>query len=429
MDSQGVVLSIVGGFALSLNRSDPRRGKECIMDFGISEESRLLVGTLRRFIEEELRPLEDEVESKGVLEPDKAREIFLKSRALGFYAMNMPEEVGGGGLSAVDMCLAAQEMGRTSDILVRRAFGTVYELLLECKGSQREEWLLPAVRGDRTCAIAMTEPEAGSDAAGIRTTARPVGDGWVLDGGKHFISDGAFSDFFAVTARTDPNAGARGISVFLVDKAMEGVTVGRNQPMMGLRGGSHVELSFDGVRLARKHLLGKPGRGLRVILGTIGRVRLFDIGARAVGTATLLLEMMTRHARERRQFGVPIGDFQMIQSQLADSAIDISTARLLCLETAWETDQGVDPREKVSMVKVHSAEMLGRVADRAVQIFGGLGYCKDLPIERIYRDCRVMRIYDGTSEIHRVQIAKSLLRDDERARHALQKAGSPRIMG
>ena len=357
------------------------------MNFEVSEESRLMISTLRQFIERELRPLEDEVESRGMLEPEKAREIFLKSRDLGFYAMNMPEEVGGGGLSAVDMCLAAQEMGRTSDILVRRAFGTVYELLLECKGPQRAEWLLPAVRGDRTCAIAMTEPGAGSDAAGIRTTATPIGDGWVLDGSKHFVSDGAFSDFFAVTARTDPDAGARGISVFLVDKSMKGVTVGRNQPMMGLRGGSHVEMSFDGVKLGRKHLLGHRGRGLRLILGTIGRVRLFDIGARAVGTATLLLEMMTRHARERRQFGAPIGDFQMIQALLADSAIDIASARLLCLEAAWETDQGLDPREKVSMVKVLSSEMLGRVADRAVQVFGGLGYCKDLPVERIYRDC------------------------------------------
>ncbi len=380
------------------------------MNFAISEESRLMVSTLRQFIARELSPLEEQVETEGVLRPEKAREIFVKSRDLGFYAMNMPEDVGGGGLSAMDMCLAAQEMGRTSDILVRRAFGTVYELLLQCQGAQREEWLLPAVRGDRTCAIAMTEPGAGSDAAGIRTTATPAGDGWVLDGGKHFVSDGAFADFFAVTARTDPEAGARGISVFLVDKSMEGVTVGRSQQMMGLRGGSHVELSFDGVKLDRRHLLGERGRGLRLILGTIGRVRLFDIGARAVGTATLLLEMMTQHARERRQFGVPIGDFQMIQAQLADSAIEIAAARLLCLETAWEIDQGLDPRGKVSMVKVLSSEMLGRVADRAVQVFGGLGYCKDLPVERIYRDCRVMRIYDGTSEIHRIQIARSLLR-------------------
>ncbi len=380
------------------------------MNFNIPDEFRLLATSVRRFVEEELRPLEAEVEATGVLDPDKARDILVKSRQLGFYAMNMPEDVGGGGLSAVDMCLAAQEMGRTSDILVRRAFGTVYELLLECQGGQRDEWLLPAVRGDRTCAIAMTEPGAGSDAAGIRTTARSDGTGWILDGTKHFVSDGAFSDFFAVTARTDPDAGARGISVFLVDKTMPGVTVGRNQSMMGLRGGSHIELSFNKVQLGPEHLLGEPGKGLRLILGTIGRVRLFDIGARAVGTATLLLEMMTRHARDRRQFGVPIGEFQMIQSQLADSAIEIAAARLLCLEAAWETDQGLDPREKVSMVKVCSSETLGRVADRAVQVHGGLGYCKDLPIERIYRDCRVMRIYDGTSEIHRGVVVRGLLR-------------------
>ncbi len=380
------------------------------MNFGISEESQLLVGSVRRFVQEQLQPLEAEVDARGVLEADQAHEILAKSRALGFYAMNMPEDVGGGGLSAVDMCLAAQEMGRTSDILVRRAFGTVYELLLECKGVQRDTWLLPAVKGDRTCAIAMTEPGAGSDAAGISTTARPDGNGWVLNGFKHFVSDGAFSDFFAVTARTDPDAGSRGISVFLVDKAMRGVTVGRNQAMMGLRGGSHVELSFDDVRLGCEHLLGEQGRGLRLILSTIGRVRLFDIGARAVGTATLLLEMMTQHARDRRQFDVPIGQFQMIQSQLADCAIEIAAARLLCLEAAWESDQGLDPREKISMVKVHSAEILGKVADRAVQVFGGLGYCKDLPIERIYRDCRVMRIYDGTSEIHRGVVARGLLR-------------------
>ena len=380
------------------------------MDFSISEESRLLVASLRRFVEEELQPLEREVEDSGELRPEAAREIFLKSRALGFYAMNMPEEVGGGGLSAVEMCLAAHEMGRTSDILVRRAFGTVYELLLACSGSQREQWLLPAVRGDRTCAIAMTEPGAGSDAAGIATSAKRDGPGWILTGGKHFISDGAFADFFAVTARTDPAKGARGISVFLVDKAMPGVEVGRNQPMMGLRGGSHVELSFENVRLGPQHLLGQEGAGLRLILGTIGRVRLFDIGARAVGTATLLLEMMARHANERRQFGEPIGNFQMVQAQLADSAIEISSARLLGLEAAWYVDRGLDPREKVSMVKVYASEVLGRVADRAVQVFGGLGYCKDLPIERIYRDCRVMRIYDGTSEIHRGVVARGLLK-------------------
>ena len=380
------------------------------MDFSISEDSRLLMDSIARFVREELQPLEDEVEATGVLTPEIAQEIFRKSKELGFYAMNMPEELGGGGLSSVEMCLAEQEIGRTSDILVRRAFGNLYELLLACTGIQREEWLLPAVRGERTCAIAMTEPDAGSDAGAIKTTAKPDGNGWVLNGHKHFISDGAFSDFFAVTARTEPVSGARGVAIFLVDKAMPGVTVGRNQPMMGQHGGSHIELAFDNVKLGPHHLLGERGRGLRLVLETISRVRLFHIGARSVGAGNRLLEMMTDYARDRRQFGRPIGDFQMIQTMLADSAIDLATSRLLVLNAAWDLDQGIDPREKISMVKVNAAESLGRIADRAVQVFGGMGYCKDLPIERIYRDCRVLRIFDGTSEIHRGQIAKGLLK-------------------
>ncbi len=196
-----------------------------------------------------------------------------------------------------------------------------------------------------------------------------------------------------MTARTEPDAGASGISLFLIDKAMKGGSVGRSQPTMGLRGGSRVELSFDDVRLGREHLLAEHGRGLRLVLGLIGRVRLFDCGARAVGTATLLLEMMTRHARERCQFGVPIGEFQLIWSQLSGSAIDTASARPLCLEAAWDIDRGCDLRAKVSMVKACLSDRLGPVADWAVQVFGGLECCKDLPVERISRDRPLDRRY------------------------------------
>ena len=196
----------------------------------------------------------------------------------------------------------------------------------------------------------------------------------MLSGRKHFISDGVFSDFFVVSAVTDPAAGARGISLFLVDKDMPGVSVGRDQPMMGLRGTSHVELFFDEVRLGPEHLLGREGQGLRLTFDTLGRIRLAQIGARAVGKAMRLFELMTDHARERRQFGRPIGEFQMVQQMLADSAIEIETARLLVLRAAHELDQGRTARERISMVKVYAAETLGRVADRAVQVFGGMGY-------------------------------------------------------
>ena len=203
------------------------------MDFGISNEQRMLINTVRDFIKNELAPLEDEVEQTGVLADHHAKAIFEKSSALGLYGMNIPEEHGGGGLSCLDQIMCEEQFGHTSDILIRRAFGNVYEVLLACQGAQVDRWLTPSVKGERTCALAFTEPGAGSDAAGIKTRAVRKGDKWVLNGMKHFISDGFFSDFFVVTAVTDPEKKHRGISVFLVDKGTRGFTVGRDQAMMG----------------------------------------------------------------------------------------------------------------------------------------------------------------------------------------------------
>ena len=380
-----------------------------MFEFAPDETTRLLLDTVRRFVRTELVPLEEEVERDGALAPERAAEIFARSRALGLYAMNMPDELGGGGLNAVQICLVEEQFGHTKDILIRRAFGNAYEVLLECRGEQRERWLAPVVRGERVCSIAITEPDAGSDAAAIRTRATPHGEGWRLSGAKHFVSDGLFSDFFVASAVTDADAGRRGISLFLVDKAMDGVRVGRDQPMMGLAGTSHVELFFDDVALGPECLLGERGRGLALIYTTLGRVRLAHIGARALGLSRRLLDAMTDYANERRQFGQPIGEFQLVQQMLADSAMEIASARLLMLHTAWRIDRGEPAREGISMVKVQASETLGRVADRAVQIFGGAGYCKDQPIERIYRDARIFRIYDGTSEIHRGVVARGLL--------------------
>jgi len=380
------------------------------VEFGLSDEQRLIVDMVRRFVETELIPLEDEIETTGKLAPEKAREIFEKSKALGFYAMNIPAEYGGGGLSAVDTMLVEEQFGHTKDILIRRAFGNVYESLLEGTPAQKERWLLPAVRGERTCSIAITEPGAGSDAGSITTRAVRDGDGWQLFGQKHFISDGEFSDFFIVSAVTDAAARPRHVSLFLVDRDMPRLTVGRNQPMMGLTGTSHVELFFEGVRLGPEHLLGAEGRGLAIAYSTLGRVRLAQVGARAIGKASRLATLMTDYANERKQFGTAIGEFQMIQQMIADSVIEINSARLMLLRAAWEIDQGRNARDWISMVKIEAAETLGRVADRAVQIFGGMGYCKEMPIERLYRDARIYRIFDGTSEIHRTVVARSALK-------------------
>ena len=383
------------------------------MDFDLSFEQRMLVQTIRDFISAELHPLEQEVEETGRLESDKAREIQQKSLKLGLYALNVPKSYGGSGLSMLDWMLAEEQFGHATDILVRRAFGNIYDLLFEGTPEQVERWLLPSVRGERVFSIAFTEPEAGSDAAAVQTRAVRSKKGWTLSGKKHFISDGEHSDFFIITALSDPDAGHRGISCFIIDKQTPGLTVGRDQPMMGLRGTSHVELYFDKVRLEPQALLGVEGEGLKLALDTLGKIRLAQIGARAVGKATRILQLATDYAKKRSQFGQTIDQFQMIQQMLADSAIEINAARLAVLHTAWESDKGREAKARISMIKVQASETLGRVADRAVQIYGGLGYCRDLPIERYYRDARIYRIYDGTSEIHRTIIARALSKGED----------------
>ncbi len=376
------------------------------MEFSLNDEQKMLIETVRRFIAEELKPLEDTVENQGFLDNATAQALHEKAKALGLYGMNMPIELGGGGLSHLDRILCEEQFGHTTDILIRRAFGNVYEPLLHCRGEQIERWLKPAVAGTRTCAITITESGAGSDAAGIKTHAQKTDTGWVLNGSKHFISDGEWSDFFLVSAKT----GEKEISMFMVDKGLPGFTVGKDQKMMGLRGTPHLELFFDQVPLDNAALLGEVGQGFKLAMGALNVVRLAQVGARAVGKASHVCELMLQWAQERQQFNTPIGNFQMVQQMLADSVIEINAARWMVYHAAWMLDQGHDAREHIAMVKVHAAETLGRVVDRAVQVYGGMGFCKELPIERYYRDARIYRIYDGTSEIHRGVIAKSALK-------------------
>jgi acyl-CoA dehydrogenase len=260
--------------------------------------------------------------------------------------------------------------------------------------------------------MAITEPGAGSDAAAITTRARLDDGEWVLGGTKHFISDGDIADYVIVMALTDPEKRARGgITLFLVDKDTPGFSVARTQPMMGHRGYGHAELVFSDCRIPEDAVLGEVGNGFRLIMQSVSAVRLGHIGARCAGMAQRVLELMRQHAATRRQFGSPIGDFQMIQQLIADSAMEIYATRSMVLDCAGDIDHGRDPRDKVSMVKVFASEMLGRVADRGIQVFGGYGFTRELPLERIYRDSRVTRIYDGTSEIHRILIARSVVKN------------------
>lgn len=383
-----------------------------MIDFSLSDDTRLLVDTVRRFVETEVQPLEDEVERLATVPADALRVTKAKAQALGLYAMNMPSDVGGGGLSCVEHCLVEEELGKTSDALIRRVFGQVYPMLMACKGEQIEKYLLPTVKGDKICAMAITEPGAGSDAASISTTAQRDGDEWVLNGTKHYISDGDIADYIILMALTDKDKRARGgITLLLVDSNAPGFSVASTQPMMGHRGYGHAELLFEQCRIPADAVLGEVGEGFKLIMKSVLNIRLAHIGARAVGMASRALEMMRTYAGERRQFGQPIGDFQMVQKLIADSATEIFGVKMMVMNAAWEIDQGRDPRDKVSMIKVAASEMQGRVVDRAIQVFGGMGFSKALPLERMYRDARVTRIYDGTSEIHRMLIARGTIKN------------------
>ena len=381
-------------------------------DFTIPEEIRLLIDTVRKFVTNEVQPLESETEELGRIPPERLRQVRSKAQELGLFAMNMPLETGGGGLSNVEMCHVEEELGKTSDALIRRVFGQVYPMLMACNAQQRDRYLLPTVKGDQICAMAITEPGAGSDAASIATTARLEGDQWVLNGRKHFISDGDIADYVIVMALTDSAKRARGgITLFLVDKGTPGFSVTRIQPMMGHRGYGHAELVFEDCRIPADAVLGAVGGGFKLIMESVSSIRLAHIGARAVGMAQRVLEMMRNYARDRQQFGKPIGEFQMVQQMIADSATEIFATKMMVLNTAWELDQGHVPQDKVSMVKLYASEMINRVSDRGIQVFGGMGFCKDMPLERIYRDSRVTRIYDGTSEIHRMLIARGVIKN------------------
>lgn len=382
------------------------------MNQTISDESRMVVDIVRRFVREKLQPLEMEVEELGHVPPEKLAALKSEALSLGLYAMNMPEEVGGGGLSTFDMCLVEEQLGQTSDALIRRIFGQVYPMLMACSPEQRARYLAPTIKGDKICAMAITEPDAGSDAAAIQTTAKLANGEWVLNGTKHFISDGDIADYIIVMALTDPEKRARGgITLFLVDKDTPGFSVARTQPMMGHHGYGHAELVFSDCRIPEDRMLGELGNGFRLIMESVSAVRLCHIGARCTGMAQRVLELMREHSATRQQFGSPIGDFQMVQKMIADSAIEIYATHSMVLDCAMDIDQGLDARTKVSMIKIFASEMLGKVADQGIQVFGGYGFTKELPLERIYRDARVARIYDGTSEIHRMLVAQGVIKN------------------
>ena len=383
------------------------------MDFGLSEEQRAIAGTVRDFVRRELVPHEDLVERLDAVPPELAREIRGKALAAGLYAANFPAELGGGGLDAMGVTLAERELGWTAWAL-QTLVSRPGNILRACQGSQVDDYLLPAIRGERHDCLAMTEPGAGSDVRSMTTRARRDGSDWVIDGLKHFISHADAADFVVLFAVTGTEQGPHGersaISAFLVDHDNPGLTIRRGAPSVSHRGYHHCELSFTGCRVPAGALLGAEGRGFDLLSEWLGASRL-TVAATSVGRAQRVLELSTGWAATRRQFGRPIGRFQGIGFSLADMATEIEAADLLTLRAAWRLDQGQMSDADAAMAKLYASEMLGRVTDQAVQIFGGMGVMSDFPVERFWRDARIERIWDGTSEIQRHIISRSMLRE------------------
>ncbi len=388
------------------------------MDFEPDEEQRAVIETTRSFVRKELVPHEEEVERTGRLDHDLAKSLRDKAIRAGLYAANMPEELGGGGLDTLTWMLMERELGHTGYALQMFAVARPSRILLACEGAQREDYLLPTVRGERAECLAMTEPEAGSDLRGMRTRAvRDGGPGsdWIITGTKHFISHADAADYvvlFAATGEDDSSEGSprrARITAFLVDLDTPGLEVLPGYRSVSHRGYDNFVLAFDGARVPDSAVLGEVGQGFDVANTWLGTTRL-QVAAVSLGRARRALDLAVEHAATRRQFGTTIGRNQGVSFQLADMATALEAASLLTWRAAALVDAGRQDDTAIAMAKLTATETLAKVADAALQIHGGMGLMDELPLERIWRDARVERIWDGTSEIQRHIISRSLLR-------------------
>ena len=383
------------------------------MNFGLSEEQQMIVDTTRAFVENELYPHEAEVERTGHLRMDLVRELQQKAIAAGLYAANMPAEVGGAGLDTQTWLLYEKELGRANYALHWTCVARPSNILLAGNEAQRQRYLYPCVRGEKWDCLAMTEPGAGSDLRGMKATARPDGDDWVLNGTKHFISHADIADFaivFMASGEEDTKRGKKKlITAFFVDKGTPGFTVRDGYRNVSHRGYTNAVLEFNDCRLHKSQILGEPHKGFEVANTWLGATRL-QVASTCLGRAERALDLSVRYAADRRQFGQQIGKFQGISFKLADMALELKAAELLTREAAWKFDQGTVTEADMSMAKLKATEVLAFIADEAIQIHGGMGLMDDLPLERIWRDARVERIWEGTSEIQRHIISRELLR-------------------
>jgi acyl-CoA dehydrogenase len=388
------------------------------MDFALTAEERSTRDWVRSFVEREIQPLETDLlrrERAGGhgFNRQELREIQLKAREFGFWGLQTPAEYGGMGLSAAMTALIEIELGRS--FVPFRFGGSADNILFHANESQRIEYLLPTIEGDRVSCFAITEPGAGSDARAIRASARKDGDDWIINGEKTFITGGVDADFTMVFVVTDPDKGVDGgVTCFLVDRDMGW----KSEPIDTMGEWGPAALIFDEVRVPERNILGELGHGFALAMQWIGRGR-YLLPARAIGACERLVDMAMEHAKNRVTFGEPIAQRQAIQWMIADSAVEIEALRWLVLSAAWQVDQGLDSRQAQSIAKLYGGVKANEIVDRVLQIHGGMGYTRELPVERWYRELRLLRIYEGTDEIQRRTIARNLLKGHASVRGAL----------
>ncbi len=382
------------------------------MLYGLNDDHEMIAQTVRRFVEHEIYPHETLVEQTGEVPAEIANEIKRKTIELGFYACNFPESVGGAGLNHTEFALVERELGRGSMALTH-FFGRPQNILMACEGDQIDRYLTPAVKGERMDALAMTEPGAGSDVRGMKCTARRDGSDWIANGTKHFISGAEHADFVIVFMATGEDMTPRGpkkrITTFLVDRGTPGFTIRDGYKSVNHRGYKNMILEFDDCRLPQSQVLGEVDQGFEVMNTWLYATRI-TVAAMSVGRARRVFDLALEYAASREQFGQPIGKFQGVSFQLADMITEIDAADLLTLAAADRLDRKLQANREIASAKLYASEMLGRVTDAAIQLHGGMGLMDDYPIERFWRDARVERIWDGTSEIQRHIISRDLLR-------------------
>lgn len=382
------------------------------MHLRLTEEQKMVQKTIRKFVEKELVPLENEVlrnerEGRPGLEPEKLKELQLKAKEAGFWGINTPEEYGGANLGQMMMAIVLMEVSKT---FVSFQFGgSADNILYYGNEEQKQKYLIPTINGEKKSCFAMTEPGAGSDTRNIKMTAIKDGNEWVLNGEKTFITGGNEADFVMVIAITDKEkhqtAGRDGVTCFIVDRNMGW----RSEYINTMGEWGPASLIFDHVRVPEENILGDVNGGYKLGLEWIGFAR-WVVGARAIGASERLLQMAIDYSKERITFGRPIAERQAIQWQIADLAVEIEAARWLVLNAAFTLDSGEDNRHLASIAKLYGSNIGNRIVDRVMQIHGGMGYTRELPIERWYREARLWRIYDGTDEIQRMIIARNLIK-------------------